>query len=138
MMASILIMLKILFAGIGVLTGWFLGGLDAVVYALIALIIVDYIADIMRGVVTKELSSSAGIRKIFQKVLIILLVGVANIIDIYLIRSNNAPLRTAVTFFYMVNQAISLLENAAIIGIPIPAVLKDTLIKLQNDEDTKD
>jgi len=127
--------IKLLSVGIGVVMGWFLGGLDALVYALIILIIVDYITQVMRGVITKRLSSAAGMRVIFQKILIILLVGVANVIDLYLIQSTNAPLKTAVTFFYITNQGISLLENAAVVGIPIPAVLKQALIKLQKNID---
>jgi toxin secretion/phage lysis holin len=135
MMATVLILLKMLSVGIGVFIGWFWGGLDALVYLLIVLIIVDYISDIMRGVINKELSNVAGIREISQKILIMLLVGVANIIDIYLIRSENFSLKTAVTFFYITNQGISLLENAAIIGIPVPKVLKDTLLKYQKEKD---
>lgn len=134
-MAKVLILLKMLLTGTGVFLGWFFGGLDTLVYVLIVLIVVDYISNIMRGVINKELSSVAGTREISQKILIILLVGVANIIDIYLIRSDNSPLRTAVTFFYMTNQGISLLENAAIIGIPVPKVLKDTLLKYQKEKE---
>ena len=136
-MANLLMILKLLLTGIGVFIGWFLGGLDTLVYVLIVLIIVDYISDLMRGVIHKTLSSSAGIKEISQKILIVLIVGVANVIDLYLIRSENAPLKTAAIFFYMTNQGISLLENAASIGIPIPKVLKETLLNLQKDkEDT--
>lgn len=134
-MASILILFKLLLAGSGMMIGWFLGTLDALVYALVVLIIVDYISEIMRGVITKELSSAAGVKAIFQKILILLLVGVANIIDIYLIRSENAPLKTATLFFYMTNQGISLLENAAMMGIPIPKILKETLLTLQKNKE---
>jgi len=130
-MASTLMIAKLLGIGIGVIVGWFLGGLDTLVYALVILIVVDYITQVMRGVITKRLSSAAGTRIIFQKITIILLIGVANVIDLYLIRSPNAPLKTAVTFFYITNQGISLLENAAIVGIPIPSVLREVLVKLQ-------
>jgi len=134
-MASTLMIIKLLCVGIGMVMGWFLGGLDALVYALMVLIVVDYITQVMRGVITRKLSSAAGMRVIFQKILIILIVGVANVIDLYLIRSPNAPLKTAVTFFYITNQGVSLLENAAIVGIPIPTVLKEVLVKLQKNSD---
>ncbi|MCL2559025.1 MAG: phage holin family protein [Turicibacter sp.] len=130
-MAGFLIMLKILSAGIGVFFSWFFGSVDMMIYVLVVLIVVDYISDVMKGVITKQLSSAAGTQAIFQKILIILLVGVSNIIDIYLIRSENAPLRTAVTFFYIANQGLSLIENAAIIGLPVPESLKESLLKLQ-------
>ena len=133
-MAKSLISLKILFTGIGVFIDWFFGGLDMLTYVLIALIVVDYISAVMRGIIYKELTSVAGIRKISQKILIILLVGVANLTDTYLIRNDNTPLRTAVTFFYVANQGISLLENATIIGLPLPESLKNILAKLQKEK----
>ena len=134
-MIHILVFLKMIFVGIGVFMSWFFDGLDTLMYVLIVLIVVDYISNVMRGIINKELSSAAGAREISQKILIVLIVGVANIIDIYLIRSDNSPLRTAVTFFYITNLGISLLENAASIGLPIPKVFKDTLLKYQDKKE---
>jgi len=134
-MISLLILFKILFTGVGGFMGWFLGSSDTLVYALVVLITVDYITNVMRCMINKELCSAAGIREIFKKILIILLVGVTNIIDIYLVRSDNSPLKTAVTFFYISNQGLSLLENAALIGVPIPEVLKNSLLKLQKNKE---
>ena len=130
-----MISLKILLTGIGVFIDWFFGGLDMLTHVLITLIIVDYISAVMRGIIYKELGNVAGIRKISQKILIILLVGVANLIDTYLIGSNNTPLRITVTFFYIANQGISLLENTTIIGLPVPKSLKDIFSKLHKDKD---
>ena len=137
-MAKSLISLKILFTGIGVFLDWFFGGLDMLTYVLFVLIVVDYISAVMRGIICQELTSVAGIRKISQKILIVLLVGVTNLIDTYLIGSDNTPLRTAVTFFYIANQGISLLENATIIGLPVPKTLKDFLVRLQKEKNEKD
>jgi len=133
-MANYLISFIILFTEIGVFIDWFLGGIDMLTYVLIVLIVVDYISAIMRGVIYKELRSVAGIKKISQKILIILLVGVVNIIDTYLIRNDNPLLATAVTIFYIANQGLSLLENATIIGLPVPKSLKDILVKLQKEK----
>jgi len=133
-MASLLIFFKLLFTGIGAFIGWFLGNSDPLVYALIVLMIVDYITYIMRGIISNDLSSAISIKEIFQKILIILLVGVANIIDTHLIESDHSTLRTAVTFFYISSQGLSLLENATIIGVPIPEVLKNALLKLPRNK----
>jgi len=128
-MANLFIFFKILFTGIGAFIGWFLGNSDPLVYALIVMMIVDYITYIMRGIISEDLSSAISMKEIFQKILIILLVGVANVIDTHLIGNDHSTLRTAVTFFYMSSQGLSLLENAAIIGVPIPEVLKNALLK---------
>lgn len=133
-MMSVLILLKSLSVALGVFSSWFWGGINTLVYVLLVLIIVDYISEIMCGFINKELNRVAGIRAISQKLLIILLVGVSNIIDVYIIKSDSAPLRTTVTFFYITHQGISLLENAAIIGLPVPEVLKDALLKSQKEE----
>ena len=134
-MANSMISLKILLTRIGIFIDWFFGGLDMLTYVLFALIVVDYISAVMRGIIYKELFCVAGIRKISQKILIILLVGVTNLIDAYLIGNNNTPLRTVITFFYIANQGISLLENATIIGLPVPKTLKDFLQKVQKEKD---
>jgi len=126
-------------ATVGGFLGWFLGGLDGLVYALIALIVVDYVTGIMRGILEKKLSSRIGAQGIFKKIMVLLLVGVSNIIDIYLVRSGNSPLRTAVIFFYAANEGISILENAAAVGLPVPQKLKDALAQLrQRDENGGD
>ena len=126
-------------ATVGGFLGWFLGGLDGLVYALIAFIAIDYLAGFMRGILEKKLSSKVGAQGIFKKIMVLLLVGVANIIDIYLVRSGNSPLRTAVIFFYAANEGLSILENACAIGLPVPQKLKDTLAQLrQRDENGGD
>ena len=117
--------------------GWFLGGWDGFIYALVGFVTVDYVTGILRAVVEKKLSSQIGAKGIVKKVLIFLIVGAANIADVYLLHDGNA-LRTAVIFFYVSNEAISLLENAAILGLPIPAKLKETLAQLQKHKSTKE
>lgn len=120
--------------------GWFLGGLDGFLYALIAFVVIDYITGVMCAIVDKKLSSNVGFRGIFRKVLIFVMVGIGNLIDTQLIGSGEA-MRTAVIFFYISNEGVSLLENAAHIGLPIPEKLKDVLAQLHNrtdaDKDTE-
>lgn len=68
---------------------------------------------------------------IFRKVLIFLLVGIANIIDVQVI-GTGAVLRTAVIFFYISNEGVSLLENAGHLGLPIPEKIKTVLEQLHD------
>lgn len=109
--------------------GWFLGGLDGFLYALIIFVIVDYITGIMVAIINRELSSEIGARGIFKKVLIFIFVAVAHIIDSRLI-GEGSVIRTAVIFFYLSNEGISIIENSARIGLPVPEKLKDVLTQL--------
>jgi toxin secretion/phage lysis holin len=117
------------FAGIGALLGWFLGGLDGFLYALIAFVVVDYITGVLRAVVEKRLSSKVGAKGISKKITVFLLVGIAHLADVYLLGDGSA-LRTAVICFYIANEGVSLLENTAAIGLPVPEKLKDVLAQL--------
>ena len=128
----------ILFTEIGIVMDWIFNGLGTLTYILIVVLVVDYISAIMRGIIYKELRSVAGIRKISQKILIILLVVVTNIIDTYLIRNDTPLLKTAVTIFYIANQGLSLLENATVIGLPVPKALKDFLIVMKIQKEKED
>ena len=136
-MKDIWIWVQSAFAAIGGTLGWYLGGLDGFLYALIAFVVVDYITGILRAVVEKELSSRIGAHGIAKKVAIFLVVGIGHLIDTYLLGGTGAPLRTAVIFFYIANEGISLLENATAIGLPVPEKLKDVLAQLHGKEEQK-
>ena len=123
--------IQIAFSAVGGFVGWFLGGFDGFLYALIAFVVIDYITGVMVAVVDKNLSSSVGFKGICRKVLIFALVGIANIIDVYVL-GQAGVLRTAVIFFYISNEGVSLLENSAHLGLPIPAKLKDVLEQLHD------
>lgn len=110
--------IQLIFAGIGGWLGYFLGGCDGLLYALIAFVVIDYITGVMCAIANHTLSSEVGFKGICRKVLIFLLVGIANILDIHVIGSGSV-LRTAVIFFYISNEGVSLLENAAHLGLPI-------------------
>ncbi|WP_213818811.1 phage holin family protein [Garciella nitratireducens] len=119
------------FTVLGGLLGWFLGGFDGFLYALVALMVADYITGVMCAIVDKKLSSEIGFRGIFKKVLIFVLVGIGHMIDTNLI-GEGSVLRTAIIFFYCSNEGISMLENAGRLGLPIPEQLKDILVQLHN------
>lgn len=116
---------------LGGFSGWFLGGFDGFLYALVALMIADYITGVMCAIVDKKLSSEIGFRGIFKKVLIFVLVGIGHMIDINLI-GDGSVLRTAIIFFYCSNEGVSMLENVGRLGLPIPEKLKDILAQLHN------
>lgn len=122
---------QVALAAFGGFLGWFLGGFDGFLYALVALMVADYITGVMCAIVDKTLSSEVGFRGIFKKVLIFVLVGIGHIIDTNLIGDGNV-LRTAIIFFYCSNEGVSMLENSSRLGLPIPEKLKDVLAQLHN------
>ncbi|MDE7220146.1 MAG: phage holin family protein [Oscillospiraceae bacterium] len=124
-------MVQLVFAAVGGWLGYFLGGCDGLLIALVVFAVVDYITGVMCAVSDKELSSKVGFRGICRKVLIFILVGAANILDAQVIDSGSV-LRTAVIFFYLSNEGVSLLENAAHLGLPIPQKLKDVLAQIHD------
>lgn len=121
---------------IGGWIGWFLGGIDGFLYALIVFVIVDYITGIMVGIIKRELSSEIGAKGIFKKILIFIMVAIAHIIDSRLI-GDSSVIRTAVIFFYLSNEGISILENATKVGLPIPKKLKNVLAQLRDKGEDK-
>ena len=128
---------QIAFAAVGGWLGYFLGGFDGLLYALIAFMVVDYITGVMCAIVDKTLSSAVGFKGICRKVLILALVGIAHILDANVI-GDGSVLRTAVIFFYLSNEGVSLLENAAHLGLPIPEKMKEILAQLHNRADKTD
>ncbi|EPR07978.1 phage holin family protein [Ruminiclostridium papyrosolvens] len=125
--------IQALFTAAGVFVGWFLGGLDGFMYALLAFVVIDYLTGIMVAILEKKLSSEIGFRGIFKKILIFILVGVGNIIDVYII-GNGSAVRTAVIFFYISNEGISIFENIGKIGLPIPEKLKKALEQINSED----
>ena len=123
--------MQIILVAVGGWLGYFLGGCDGLVYALILFVAADYVTGVMCAAVDKRLSSEIGFKGICKKVLIFVLVGLANILDVQIIGTGSV-LRTAVIFFYISNEGVSLLENAAHLGLPVPEKLKDILQQLHN------
>jgi len=129
--------IQIVFAAIGGGIGWFLGGADGFLYALIAFVVIDYITGVMCAIVDHKLSSEVGFKGIFKKVLIFIMVGVGNIIDVQVL-GQAGVLRTAVIFFYLSNEGVSMLENAGHLGLPVPAKLKAVLEQLHDRSEKED
>ena len=116
---------QFVFTAVGGWLGYFLGGCDGLLYALLAFVVIDYITGVMCAISDQKLSSAVGFKGICRKVLIFLMVGIANI--------------TAAIFFYISNEGISLLENASHLGLPVPAKIKAVLEQLHDRaEDDKD
>ena len=124
-------MIQMVFAAVGGWLGYFLGGMDGLMIALVVFVILDYVTGIMCAVIDRELSSSVGFRGIFKKVLVLMLVGVAHIVDLHVVQSGEA-LRSAVICFYLSNEGVSVLENAGHLGLPIPEKLKAILAQLHD------
>lgn len=124
---------QVVFAAVGGGIGWFFGELDGFFYALLAFVVIDYLTGLMCAIADRSLSSEVGFKGIFRKVLIFVMVGAGHILDAQVIGTGDA-LRTAVIFFYISNEGVSLLENAAHIGLPVPEKLKAVLAQLHDRE----
>lgn len=131
--------IQVIFTGLGGWLGWFLGGCDGLLYALVLFVVVDYITGVMCAAADHKLSSEVGFRGICRKVLIFLLVGIGHVLDEQIIGTGSV-LRTAVIFFYLSNEGVSLLENAGHLGLPIPEKLKIVLEQLHDraEKETED
>ncbi|QOV18198.1 phage holin family protein [Blautia liquoris] len=122
---------------VGGVVGWFLGGYDGLLYALLVFVIADYVTGVLCAIADRKLSSTVGFKGIAGKVLIFLLVGIGNVLDVQIL-GNGSAIRTAVIFFYISNEGISLLENAGHLGLPIPEKLKNVLEQLKEQKGKDD
>lgn len=132
-MQNVIDKIELAFAAFGGFLGWFFGGFDGFLYALIIFVVMDYFTGVLAAGVRKELSSEVGFKGIAKKVVIFVLVGIANIIDTQIIQ-NGSAIRTAVIFFYLSNEGLSILENSAVIGLPIPEKLQEMLKQLADEK----
>lgn len=124
-------MVQVAFTAVGGWLGYYLGGCDGLLYALVLFVAADYITGVMCAITDRKLNSAVGFKGIFKKVLIFILVGIANVLDVNVIGTGSI-LRTAVIFFYISNEGVSLLENAGYLGLPIPEKLKAVLEQLHD------
>lgn len=123
--------IQFVFSAVGAWLGYFLGGCDGLIYALLVFAAIDYLTGIMCAVSDRKLSSAVGFRGICRKILIFILVGLAHILDVHIL-GEAGVLRTAVIFFFLANEGLSILENSAHLGLPIPEALKEVLEQLHN------
>ena len=133
-MENFIKVVKMFFASIGGALGAVLGGVDGFLYALIVFVVIDYVTGVMVAVLHKNLSSAIGFRGIFKKIVIFALVAIGFIIDEKIIQ-NGSVIRTAIIFFYISNEGISILENASIIGLPVPEKLREILEQLREEKE---
>ena len=123
--------IQLILTAVGGWLGWFLGGCDGLLYALLIFVTLDYLTGVMCAVADHKLSSEVGFKGICRKVLIFALVGIGHVLDTQVIGTGSI-LRTAVIFFYLSNEGVSLVENAAHLGLPIPEKLKAVLEQLHD------
>lgn len=135
-MQSVIDKMELAFAALGGFLGWFWGGFDGFLYALIVFVALDYFTGVLAAGVRRELSSEIGFKGIAKKVCVFILVGLANIVDTQII-GNGSAIRTAVIFFYLSNEGLSILENSAVIGLPVPGKLKEMLLQLTEEKQEK-
>lgn len=126
-------LVKIFFTIFGSLIGFFLGDLDIFIYSLTAFVICDYISEIIRAGFERKLSSKIGFKGILKKIMIFIIVGIANICDKNLIK-NQAMIRSSIIFFYIANEGLSILENALAMDLPIPKKLKILLEQFKEEK----
>ena len=130
-------MIQAVFTMVGGWLGYFLGGCDGLLFALVVFVVMDYVTGVMCAAADQKLSSEVGFKGICRKVLIFMMVGIANVLDVLIIGSGSV-LRTAVIFFYLSNEGLSLLENAGHLGLPIPEKLKAVLEQLHRQSEETD
>lgn len=133
-MDKIIKSMQMWFTGLGAAIGGILGGWDGFLYTLLLFVVVDYLTGVISAVVEKDLSSQIGFIGILKKVAIFCLVAIASAIDTKIIQSGSV-IRTAVIFFYISNEGISILENASRIGLPVPKKLQAVLKQLKDDSE---
>ena len=126
--------IQVIFTAIGGWLGYFLGGCDGLLIALLIFVAVDYITGVMCAIDDRKLSSAIGFRGLCRKVLTFLLVGIAHVLDVQIL-GQPGVLRTAVIFWAVANNGLSILENAAHLGLPVPEQLKEVLESLHNREE---
>lgn len=130
-------MIQAVFTMVGGWLGYFLGGCDGLLFALVVFVVMDYITGVMCAAADQKLSSEVGFKGICRKVLIFMMAGIANVLDVQII-GNGSVLRTAVIFFYLSNEGLSLLENVGHLGLPIPSRLKAVLEQLHDRAEDDD
>ena len=115
---------------------WFLGTWDIALQVLVCFMVLDYITGVLRAYVNKEVSSAIGLKGIARKTVIFIVLIVAVLLD-RLLNTGNWVFRTLICYFYIANEGISLLENCAGLGLPIPEKLKEALAQLKEGEKKK-
>lgn len=112
------------------------GGFDSLIISLLIIMAIDYLTGVCKAIYKKELNSKIGIKGILKKFGYLLIVVLANLFD-YLISDGSLAIRTLIIYFFISNEAISILENWAELGLPLPKRIYDVFSNLKNNN-TKD
>ena len=129
--------IKTISGAVGAVIGFLYGEITGLFVAIIALMALDYVTGILCGIAAKALSSETGFKGLVKKLMVLVIIAVGHLIDTYIIGTGSA-LMTAVILFFAANEGISILENAAKLGLPIPKKLRDILEQLRKDDDHDD
>lgn len=110
---------------------YLLGGLDVAIICLLIAIVFDYISGIIKAYITKQLSSEIGFKGIIKKVAMLLIVMLSVLID--RITGESGAIRTLVIYYFVANEGLSIIENFAAAGVPIPTAIKNALKALKKE-----
>ena len=130
-MSKIQILIDTVAGFVGAVLGFLYGDLNGIFYALLAFMIIDYVTGVIIAIINKCLSSEIGFKGLVKKLLILIFVAIGHIIDTYIIGGTPVTM-TAVMLFYCANEGISIIENAVVLGLPIPKKLKDILEQIKS------
>lgn len=132
-MENILNYFKIIIAALGTGITWLFGTWDTALVVLVCFMVLDYFTGVLRAWTNKEISSDVGLKGIARKTVILIVLIVAVLLD-RLLNTGTWVFRTLICYFYIANEGISLLENCAGLGLPIPEKLKEALVQLKDGE----
>lgn len=118
----------------GSLLGFLLGGFDGYLYSLLGFVVIDYLTGLVLAAARRQVSSQIGFTGILKKMLIFVIVAMGHLLDQNLL-GGSATLRTAMIFFYLANEAISITENLGALGFPLPPKLKQVLTQLSAESE---
>lgn len=133
-MSKIQIIIDSIAGAVGAVLGFMYGEVTGLFWALIAFMALDYITGVIVAIIEKRLSSEVGFRGLAKKFLILVFVAVGHIADTYILGGTPAAM-SAVMLFYMANEGISIIENAAALGLPVPKKLKDIMAQLKKESE---
>lgn len=120
-------------AMLGGLAGYIFGKTDGFIIALLCFVIADYLTGVIAAFIKKEVSSKVGFNGLLKKITIFVAVAIANVIDVYVLKTNSI-MRTATCLFYIANDGISIIENLSVIGVPFPAKIKKYFKQIKEDD----
>ena len=133
-MSKIQIIIDSIAGAVGAVLGFMYGEVSGLFWALIAFMALDYITGVIVAIIEKRLSSEVGFRGLAKKFLILVFVAVGHIADTYILGGTPAAM-SAVMLFYIANEGISIIENAAALGLPVPKKLKDIMAQLKKESE---